>query len=260
VRWVLLFLLGAVIALAVGRELQRGVLAPVPQQASAPPADGRIFVGASESIADALQSAPAGATIVVEPGEYRETLTLRSHVRLVSRVRHGAVIRLPGNASEADAAVVARDVTDAVLEGFRVVGDAATPLGTGVAVANSQVTLSDMEVSGAARTAVDVDATSTVRLSGSDIRDNPGAALVILGGANATISHNVFVRNGSAGGPRGALIIDASRSPTFIANVFLGVSPDVLAGSTDARAALARDNWFVDARTLRVMRPRPGSR
>jgi hypothetical protein len=42
--------------------------------------------------------------------------------------------------------------------------------------------------------------------------------------------------------------------------VFFGLSPDLFGGSSDARAALARDNWFVDARSLRVIRPRPGSR
>ena len=46
----------------------------------------RIVVQASESIAQAIQRARAGTTIVVEPGEYRETLTLKSQVRLVSSV------------------------------------------------------------------------------------------------------------------------------------------------------------------------------
>ena len=44
------------------------------------------MVQATQSLAQALQNARAGTTIVVEPGEYRETLTLKSHVRLVSQV------------------------------------------------------------------------------------------------------------------------------------------------------------------------------
>ena len=139
--------------------------------------------------------------MVVEPGEYRETLTLKSYIRVVSRVPRGAVIRLPGSASDVDAAIVARDVTDAALEGSASIGDAATPLGTGIAVTNSELSMSGVEITGAATAAVEVDATSRVRLVGSDIHDNPGAALVVRPGANATISHNVFMRNGSANAP-----------------------------------------------------------
>jgi hypothetical protein len=46
-----------------------------------------------------------------------------------------------------------------------------------------------------------------------------------------------------------------------MANVFLGMSPDMFAGSSDARATLARDNWFVDRRSgARPVRPRAGGR
>ena len=55
----------------------------------------------------------------------------------------------PGGASETDAAVVAFEVSDAAFSGFRIVGDAATPLGTGVVIRNSNVALSDIEVTGA---------------------------------------------------------------------------------------------------------------
>ena len=73
---------------------------------------------ATQSIAQALQRARAGTTIIVEPGEYRETLTLKSAVRLVSSVPGGAIIRLPGAASERAAAILAMGVTDAALDGI----------------------------------------------------------------------------------------------------------------------------------------------
>jgi serine/threonine protein phosphatase PrpC len=258
VRWALLGLLSVVIVLALARSYP--VLPEPVEQTAAVTDAGRIVVEPSQSIALALQSALPGTTIVVEPGEYRETLRLKSHVRLVSQVRLGAVIRLPGNASEADAAIVAHDVTDAALDGFRVIGDAATPLGTGVSVTNSELSISGVEITGAARAAIDADATSHVSLIGSDIRDNPGTGLALRTGANAAISHNVFMRNGTAGAPQLALLIEANSAPTFTANVFFGISPDLFDGSGDTRVTLVRDNWFVDARSLRVIRPRPGSR
>ena len=47
-------------------------------------------VSPGESIADAMRDAPPGSEIVVEPGEYREQVTLKAGVRLVSRVPGGA--------------------------------------------------------------------------------------------------------------------------------------------------------------------------
>lgn len=255
-----LALLAAVIVLALARPRQGAPLPAALDQAGTDAGAGRTVVQPNQSIALALGAARPGATIVVEPGEYRETLTLRSGVRLVSRVPHGAVIRLPGTAAEADAAIVARDVTDAAVEGFRVIGDAATPLGVGVAATNAELSLSGIEITGAARAALDLDGTSRVSLIGSDIHDNPGLPFVIRTGANATISHNVFIRNGAAAGPQRALIVQESSATTFVANVFVGISPDAFPGSADSRATLVRDNWFLDASALRVLRPRPGRR
>jgi hypothetical protein len=56
------------------------------------------------------------------------------------------------------------------------------------------------------------------------------------------------------------LIVQESSATTFVANVFVGISPDAFPGSADSRATLVRDNWFLDASALRVLRPRPGRR
>jgi len=58
------------------------------------------------------------------------------------------------------------------------------------------------------------------------------------------------------------MIVEEPGGPLFIANVFVGMSPDVLAASPEARAALARDNWFVDAPAPAhgVIRSRPATR
>jgi serine/threonine protein phosphatase PrpC len=260
VRWMLLALLTIVIVLATDRSRPVAPLSAAPDGLAAVSNTGRIVVQPTESIGAVLQNAAPGTTLVVEPGEYRETLALRSYIRVVSRIPRGAVIRLPGSASDADAAIEARDVTDAALEGFRVIGDAATPLGTGISVTNSELSMSGIEIAGAATAAVEVDATSQVHLASSDIHDNPGAALVVRPGANATISHNVFMRNGSAN-TRTPWTVEENSGSTFMANVFVGMSPDMFAGSSDARATLARDNWFVDRRpAARPVRPRPGGR
>src|SRR5439155_17700385 len=110
---------------------------------------GVLVVRPTESIAEALGRAQPGSLVVVEPGEYRERLELKDGVRVVSRVPRGATIRLPGTASETDPAVVAADVSNTEFVGFRIVGDAATPLGAGVLVKGGNVSIVDVEISGA---------------------------------------------------------------------------------------------------------------
>jgi hypothetical protein len=209
-------------------------------------------------MAAAVERATPGSTILVEPGEYRERIVLQNGVRLASRVPRGATIRLPGTASERDPAVVASGIAGAELIGFRIVGDAATPLGTGLLVKDAELTVTDIEVTGAANVAIDLDDQSgaaRVTVMASDIHDNPGAALVIRSGASPRIAHNVFLRNGLS--ERSPAAIDVERwqpdaEPRFSGNVFHGITSKVFGSlSDDARAALVRDNWFPDGHDAR---------
>ena len=208
---------------------------------------GAITVGEGESIGAALQRAEAGSTIIVEPGEYRETLALKDNVRLVSRVPRGATIRLPGTGSEADPAVVADAVSGAEFRGFRIVGDAATPLGTGVLVRHSDLAIVDVEITGAVSVAIAFNELATASLLASNIHDNPGAALAIRS-ASPRIAHNVFTRNGLSERVQGSVIVDEQASPRFSGNVFHGIGHDPLGHLSDGvRSALTRDNWFLEA-------------
>src|SRR6185436_11709285 len=132
-----------------------------------------IRVTQTQSISAALAGAAAGAEIVVEPGEYREQLRLKTGVRVTSRVPRGASLRLPTGAAETDAAVVAFEVSGASLAGFRIRGDAATPLGTGIVIRNSTVALSDLEISGAHDSAIEYVGSGGGSVVGADLRDNP---------------------------------------------------------------------------------------
>jgi hypothetical protein len=217
----------------------------------------RVVVQPTESIAEAIRLARAGSTIVVEPGEYRETLTLKSHIRLVSRVPHGAIIRLPGTASERAAAIAALGVTDAVVDGFRIVGDAATPLGTGVLTSDSELSITEMEITGATGVAIDVGRGSRVRVVAGDIRDNPGSALAVRSGATAAISHSAFARNGTAAGAPKTVIVEDQGDAVFEGNVFVGSSMNTFTGTGEARAAFARGTWFVETRPPAGSRTRP---
>jgi hypothetical protein len=201
-----------------------------------------------ESISAAMSRAQAGTEIVVEPGEYRERLTLTRNVRLLSRVPRGATIRLPviGSDTKADPAVVATgSASGSWLVGFRVVGDAQTPLGIGILVEGSGVSIVNVEVSGASKAAIAFARDSAGELMSSDIHDNPGAALAVSTGARPRITHNVFNRNGLSPNTPAAITVEQGAVPILQQNVFLGMYPSMFTSlDLDARLRLAHDNWF----------------
>jgi serine/threonine protein phosphatase PrpC len=195
---------------------------PVPavlESALAPLSANLIIIRPGESIAAALAEAVPGTTIMVEPGEYRERLTLKNGVRLLSRDSRKATLRLPSTATDEDVAVRAVDVTGAEVTGFRIIGDAASPLGVGVLVRSAGVRLIDLEVMGAARIAVDVGS-GNVMLLASDIHDNPGAGLILRRDSSPLISHNEFFGNGSSEEAASALVIEPGARPLLQHNVF----------------------------------------
>ncbi len=205
----------------------------------------RQIVQPTESISDAIARAKAGGEVIVEPGEYREQLNLKNDVRVISRVPRGATIRLPATALDGEPAVVADGLATAELSGFRIVGDAATPLGVGVSVRNSALAIVDVEITGATRVAIAFSDRSAAGMVGSSVHDNPGAALSIASGASPRIAHNAFGRNGTAAPGAAALLVEPDTRPQFVSNVFHGMTAYGFAGLDDtARATLTRDNWF----------------
>lgn len=211
-------------------------------------------VGPGESIAAALERAQPGGEIVVEPGEYRERIVLTRNIRLLSRVPRGATIRLPATASDTapEAAVVATGSASGSLIGFRIVGDAQTPLGIGILVEGSGVSIVNVEVSGAATAAVSFAPAAAGELMSSDIHDNPGAALTIQARARPRITHNVFNRNGLSQNTPAAFTVEKDAMPVLQQNVFVGVRPDAVAGVDPAAGPrLEHHNWFMAGRSPR---------
>jgi serine/threonine protein phosphatase PrpC len=213
-----------------------------------PPATtARLVVRPGESIGSALKAASPGGEVLVEPGEYREAVSLASDVRLVSRIPGGAVLRLPATAGESGAAATASGVTGAALVGFRIVGDATTPLGTGLLVQDSELSVIDTEISGAAAVAIDIAGASQVSVMASTVHDNPGAAFAVRSGAAARIAHNVFRRNGASPRTPTPVVLGEQVDFRFEANVLYGITPAAFHSlSEPVRTILVRDNWFID--------------
>jgi serine/threonine protein phosphatase PrpC len=258
VRLANIVLIAIVIVLTLVQSDNSLLPGAIPDRVEAVVDTDRIVVLPTESISEAMRRARPGTTIVVEPGVYRESVSLKSGVHLVSGVARAATLRLPGTASERAAAIVADNVNGASVAGFRIVGDAATPLGTGITAMRAGLLISDVEIVGAKRAAIDVGPGSTVRVVGGEIRDNPGSAIAVGKGATAVVTHLEFARNGTGG--QKTLAIDPAADATFTRNVFVGTGPSVFTGSNDARAAFARDNWFQDDRPATTPQPPRRSR
>jgi PPM family protein phosphatase len=247
-RWrlLLLVLLLLTVAAAAAYTQRDRLLRSVPPVAIVAPPSTPAIVRPGDSIAAAVRVAKGGSEIVVEPGEYRERIELKSDVRLVSRVPRGAVLRLPSGASETDPAVVAFEVNGAGLSGFRILGDAATPLGAGVLVRNSTVTLSDLEIAGATTAAVEYTGSQGGSIVAGYFHDNLGAAIAVRTGTAPRIAHNAFVRNATSERAVGTLLIDADAHPTITANTFFNQRPEsIVLPRGREYAGFARDNWFL---------------
>ncbi len=207
---------------------------------------GTPIVQPGESIMQALAAAAPGTSVIVEPGDYAERITLRDGVRLVSRVPRGATIRLPPGSADSDAAVSATGIRQAEIDGFRIIGDAGSPLGVGVIARNASVRLVDLEIAGAVTSAVDLGAGGDVVLSGSHIRDNPGSGLVIRAGAAPRVTHNVFARNATADELAPAIVHETGAVPDYAQNVFMEMTVNGIAGLEPAlRERLLRANVLV---------------
>ena len=148
------------------------------------------------------------------------------------------------------AAVVASGVTDAELVGFRIVGDAATPLGRRRLFAtDASVSIHDVEISGATRVAIDLRSGARgVARRQRHSRQSRRRRCSIRAGATPRI--RTTRSPGTARRPRRAHRWSSSpgAEPVFYRNVFQAVTSEASRPARrSARVAVAQDNWFIRA-------------
>jgi serine/threonine protein phosphatase PrpC len=169
----------------------------------------RILDVTPESIDLVLESAHPGDTVVLGPGNYPETVHLKSGVNLRARQRREAVV----NGS-------------IVIEGTghsRVEGILMHAADIGILVKNGEATLSDDEVSGANEAGVQFEGSSQGAVIGCEIHDNPGIGLAALDQAELSIRSNVISANGTASGkPRPGLLVRSAAKLLVSGNIFAG--------------------------------------
>jgi serine/threonine protein phosphatase PrpC len=242
-RWIL-FLVVVALA-AAGGFLAGQKMAPQPVPALPAP---RVLVAGEGapfgSITAALAEARPGDTVEVLPGEYREQVRVKGGVTLRSRVPLEANLRAPALSN--GPAVIAENIQNARVTGFRLIGDALLPLSAGIVLVNSGVEIDNVEVHGAG-IGVEVRGGHGASLSASVVEDCLAEGILITGGAAPWISHNTFRRNKGAG-----LAARDGAKPLLRDNIFEKNAVDLPPDMMDPAKA---NNLFLDVRP--VARPAP---
>jgi hypothetical protein len=189
-----------------------------------------------------MAAAQAGDVVVVGAGTYREAIVLKEGVSVRARERRAAVLQPPSGLNGPWTAVSAAFIGSGEISGFVIKGTDDVRLEYGVWVNDASVELDDLDIAGARAAAVQVTGRSTVRLRSSDIHDNPGAGVLIDGGAVPEILHNVITNNGRVRPPRPGIELRAGARATIAGNIVRGNGQSVVGVASSELTRLNADN------------------
>ncbi|MBS1872984.1 MAG: protein phosphatase 2C domain-containing protein [Acidobacteria bacterium] len=160
------------------------------------------------TLAAALAQAREGDSIVAGPGVYRDKVRLATGVALINEPRRTAT--LEGGEVSAD------NVRRSRLVGFKISG----PATVGLRLMNSEVEVTDVQVTGMLEAGILVEGDAPSLIRASTIAGNPGSGVVVRGAAAPAITNNVIVGNGKTPGAlRPGLHIAGTAEPVITGNV-----------------------------------------
>ena len=134
------------------------------------------------SLAAALAAAPEGATIVVDPGAYAESLAFHRTATVVAASSSGPVTVCPPSGPAVSVAAGSATLRQVTIRGV----DATLPA---VEVSGGSLTLDHCEIDAAAKAALQASGPGvTVTMSGGRIRNSAGLGVVISEGASGALS------------------------------------------------------------------------
>jgi parallel beta-helix repeat protein len=222
--------IGALIWEGTGRVIQQPTATPPALDAADP-----------HAIQKAMSSAKAGETVMVPAGQFLGPVELKDGVTLLSATPRGATIRMDPQpiGTGATAAVIARGLKSGRFGGFRIVGDATSPLSLGVLAQSSSVEIDDLEISGATDCGVRMEGSSGGVLRSSYVHDNAGCGVWIGGESTPRLTGNRISANGTGKDAlRSGIEIHLPAQPLLENNIIRG---NGLAGFGDIPATVASE-------------------
>jgi parallel beta-helix repeat protein len=204
-------------------------------------------VGPADSIGAALKRAKFGDTVVVEPGTYREQVQLQDGVSLVSERPREAVLQ------GAEVVVTAEGVRRGRIAGFRIGSDTDTGMTVGLQITDSDLDVSDLEITGATIAGVEIKGSSTASLIGNRIHDNSGTGMWIGDAARPRLAHNIVAGNGR-GAKKPGIEISGTAKPVLSGNTIVNNTAEGVWTSAPMDAQqLMKDNFFDPKRQIRTV-------
>jgi hypothetical protein len=172
------------------------------------------------TIAKALEKAQAGDLIEIGAGEYNETLRLTKPVRLAAQNPGEVVIQIPLSLSEDEAAISADGLAGGGLSGMVIRPGPGARLPVGIRIHDSEMEISNVEVSGTSRAGIWIDGNSRATLVAAYVHSNAGPGIIIAGASMPRLLRNLVLRNGLGAGEAqpGIKILDEAW-PELIHNV-----------------------------------------
>lgn len=185
-----------------------------------PPATILVNSADRQGIIKALENAHSGDTVQAPPGQYGGPVELKEGVNLVSEQPGAAVVHA---GAAGGAGFVARGVHSGTLTGFRVEGSAAEPLDYGVLLADSNVEVDDVEITGARECGIRIEGASRGAFRANYIHGNTGCGISVAGESYPRVAGNRISANGTVRGAlRRGVEIAPPAAPTLDNNVIYG--------------------------------------
>jgi len=158
----------------------------------------RVSTADARGILNAMAAASTGDTVQVPAGEYLGPLELKSHVAIVADAPRSVIVRSdPSSTTDPGVAIAARNVRGARVDGLRILADDTHPLRTGILIANSNVEVDDVEISGAIEAGMRFEGKSGGRLLGNYLHGNSGPGILIDSESAPRLSGNRVSETGA---------------------------------------------------------------
>ncbi len=199
------------------------------------------------TITSALEAARAGDRIEIGNGEYEESIRLKEDVEISARAPGKVVLRISHALPDTDAAITAEGIRRAAVTGLTIQAEPAAGLPFGIRLSNSDVNVSNMEVSGAMRAGMLIDGNSEGAIIASYVHANAGPGILIAGSANPLMIGNLFYANGTGKHTSPGLYVTENSNPEVKRNIFSGNGAEAIRLQRPELKDRMTDNLFVNS-------------